>query len=133
MDKLHKKLNQFLSSVDHNDWPSIELDSQQSDADNKLVLQLTINPELSYLKGHFPGKSVVPGVVQVHWASLLASHFFTGDKVFLKMENVKFQSMLLPNQAVTLSLVNKPEKRQVVFTYRCESGVASEGKLYFRE
>jgi len=139
MDKLTEKLNQFLSTANTNDWPDIAVVSQltntDSDSDNEkpntITLSLTVNAQLSYLEGHFPDKPVVPGVVQVHWASILAHKLFTISGAFLKMENVKFQSMILPDQTVELTLTNHAEKQQVAFNYSLGSNTVSEGKLYF--
>jgi len=135
MNNLIEKLDQFLSVINANDWPDITVANTSKNINcenpNTITLSLTVNTPLSYLEGHFPDKPVVPGVVQVHWASLLAQHLFAITGAFLKMENVKFQSMILPNQTVELSLTNHSEKQQVAFNYRLDSTTVSEGKLYF--
>jgi 3-hydroxymyristoyl/3-hydroxydecanoyl-(acyl carrier protein) dehydratase len=135
MDKLTERLDQFLSAANTNDWPDITVLNKSTATDsenpNIITLSLAVNTQLSYLEGHFPDKPVVPGVVQVHWASILAHKLFTITGVFLKMENVKFQSMILPGQTVELTLTNHAEKQQVVFNYSLGSNTVSEGKLYF--
>jgi 3-hydroxymyristoyl/3-hydroxydecanoyl-(acyl carrier protein) dehydratase len=135
MDKLTERLNQFLSTANASDWPDITigdtLKKAGSEPQNTITLLLTVNTQLSYLEGHFPSKPVVPGVVQVHWASLLSRHLFTIAGAFTRMENIKFQSMILPNQTIALTLAHHSEKKQIVFNYHLDSVVVSEGKLYF--
>ncbi|MFT5116664.1 MAG: 3-hydroxymyristoyl/3-hydroxydecanoyl-(acyl carrier protein) dehydratase [Kiritimatiellia bacterium] len=135
MNKITERLDKFLSAANVNDWPDITVvntvKSTDSDNPNTITLSLIVNAQLSYLEGHFPDKPVVPGVVQVHWASLLARCLFTITGVFLKMENVKFQSMILPEQTVELTLTKHSEKKQIAFNYRLGSKTVSEGKLYF--
>ena len=131
MNKLSEKLKAFLLTTNSNEWPAITVAEEPAADPETVTLSLTINNDLSYLKGHFPDKPVVPGVVQVHWANLLACDLFGITQSFTKMENVKFQSMILPEQTLLLSLRNNIEKQYIAFHYRLSDTVVSEGKLYF--
>src|SRR5918993_815062 len=67
-------------------------------------IELVVPAELCYFKGHFPGTPVVPGVVQIKWAILLAQRYLAIGGGCTGLENVKFQRAMTPGSSVTLTL-----------------------------
>jgi 3-hydroxymyristoyl/3-hydroxydecanoyl-(acyl carrier protein) dehydratase len=68
-----------------------------------------------YFDGHFPGAPVVAGVVQIKWALELGERYVGTRGRCVGMEGLKFQQVMVPGLAVTLTL----------------RWAATEGKLHF--
>lgn len=109
-------------------WPQfLSLDM----GDHDCVLLLKMNPEIRWFTGHFPGQPVLAGVVQTHWAAELSKAIFPLGETFQRIDNLKFQTVILPKQIVSLHLRHSPDSRSVKFTYQCADTLCSEGKLTF--
>lgn len=109
-------------------WPLFE---DLNNNENQVELLLNIHPEIHWFEGHFPNQPVLAGVVQTHWAGELAKHFFATGENFCRIDNLKFQSVILPNMYLTLTLEYLPEKNSVKFQYRNDERSYSEGKIVF--
>ena len=119
---------QLNAELDPAQWP--EFDSI-TESDQQIRFALRIPDTLNYFAGHFPQQPVLPGVVQVHWAGELAQRSFAAHG-FCEMKSVKFNSMILPGNTVTLSLDFQPEKSSVRFAYTDGDTVFSSGVLAFK-
>lgn len=109
-------------------WPqflSFDISSHSS------VLLLKMNPEIQWFTGHFPGQPVLAGVVQTHWAAELSKALFPLGEEFQRIDNLKFQTVILPNQTVSLHLHYLPDSHAVKFSYQQGATLCSEGKLVF--
>lgn len=96
-------------------------------------LDIFIGADMHWLEGHFPQQPVVAGVVQTHWAGEIAKQLFaTGDE-FIRIDNLKFQQVILPEQSLQLTLEANvsAENRSIKFCYRTDDTLFSEGKLVF--
>ncbi len=97
-------------------------------------LALYIEPGISWFAGHFPEHAVLPGVVQLNWARALGTFLFAPAGQFAEVQNLKFQTMILPSTAIFLELEFSSAKNSVAFWYRGEPGTAySQGKLVYRQ
>lgn len=112
------------------EWPEL-LDFEQTD--DQCHFQLSIGAELKWLKGHFPNQPVLPGVVQTHWACCMARHVFSTQESIKRIDNLKFQNVILPPQSVRLELVQHTANAFVTFRYSDAVTLQtfSEGKLIF--
>ena len=110
--------------------------------DTPNIKALEVNPEgakvrmnipikLSYFEGHFPRHKVLPGVVQVHWAGMLAKALWLELGAFTKLVNIKFQRMVLPDADLELDLTCALDKTQIQFHYHDNNGTFSKGVLKF--
>lgn len=97
--------------------------------DDVLVLRLSLDPELPWFRGHFPGAPLLPGVVQVHWAMHYGRQLPGLVGEFGGMSQLKFQRPLRPGQACELHLCWLADKGQLVFSYRLGDEVASSGRV----
>ena len=103
---------------------------EQSVSDNCATLLLHIDPEISYLDGHFNHYPLVAGVVQLDWAVYYAKALLSCDIVFTGMEVIKFQQPILPNTSVLLSLRWEKEKQKLYFSYTSgEKNNHSSGRI----
>lgn len=127
-----KKLNDSLVSLD---WPYFDdisdvIENNGIHGKQTIHFHITINPDLSYLAGHFPQQPIVPGVVQVHWAGELSKQFFDCDG-FSSLKKVKFSNPILPKTSLLLSVSFKEGSQQVNFTYSDEKQTYSSGVILF--
>jgi 3-hydroxymyristoyl/3-hydroxydecanoyl-(acyl carrier protein) dehydratase len=110
-------------------WQVIAIDAEKS----RVALQLHVQSELEHFKGHFPGFGVLPGVVQLDWVVRLARQYFQiTDEGFLGMEQIKFQSIVLPEALIELKLEWDSSRRRLSFVYQDIAKIYSSGRLIWR-
>lgn len=126
---IDENLNQLICG---DQWPEL---IDKSVLENSIVLTLNIKDSIVWFDGHFPEQAVLPGVVQLHWAVQIVRLHFSQLSItksqFQQASNVKFKSMILPNQLVKLSLSYNEEKNKVNFSYFLEADELSSGVLVF--
>ena len=110
--------------------PSV--DAERVDAPNA-ELQLTIPHDLVYLRGHFPGAPIVPGVVQIKWAIELAGRYLGAGGTFAGMDALKFQQVMSPGISVTLSLRWAAPDGKLHFAYQSDGARYGSGRLRLRQ
>lgn len=111
-------------------WPSfVSLDYDDNDS---VSLHLNINARVHWFKGHFPSQPVLAGVVQTHWAGELGKYVFPDlGEEFRRVDNLKFQNVILPDRDVTLSLNYVKAKNSLKFRYSDTEHKYSQGTLVF--
>ncbi len=124
-ERLAQLRNQFSSTH----WPRIDALHCR---EQQCVIDLFIGSDMHWLEGHFPQQPVVAGVVQTHWAGELAKYLFaTGDEC-IRIDNLKFQQVILPGQSLQLTLdYSTGTTTAVKFRYSRDNTLFSEGKLVF--
>jgi len=105
--------------------------SLQDDPDG-LRLRLEIVPALDCFRGHFPDEPVLPGVVQLHWAVLIAQARFDFPAVPTEIKRLKFKKIVTPPQELELTL-SRRSATEVQFSFDSPDGPNSEGRLVFAE
>lgn len=103
----------------------------QRQHEQSVSLQLLIPPALHYFENHFQGFPILPGVVQLNWAIHYAHEHLPVSGSFLMMENIKFQSAVLPGARMELSLELVPEKHHLEFIYSNDEKKYSSGRIVF--
>jgi predicted hotdog family 3-hydroxylacyl-ACP dehydratase/3-hydroxymyristoyl/3-hydroxydecanoyl-(acyl carrier protein) dehydratase len=86
-----------------------------------------VPPELAFFDGHFPGRPVLAGFVQVDWALSLARDALGLTQAPAVIESLKFRSFLLPGQDFELSLETEPG--QLRFEFADGDRVFSSGRV----
>lgn len=120
-----EKLKTQFSS---NEWPQfIQIQPQE----NGCELTIDINPEIRWFEGHFPGQPVLAGVVQTHWAGELGKYLFNIEEDFQRIDNLKFQSVILPPLIIALKFEYIEEKNSLKFKFCDDDCAYSEGKIVF--
>ncbi|BET95506.1 ApeI family dehydratase [Xenorhabdus taiwanensis] len=112
----------------------IEIHREQS-AQNEVSVQLYLDPNLDWFRGHFPIQPLLPGVAQIDWVMHYAQTLLAPDWFFSSIEMVKFQFPLQPNDKLLLNIKWDEKKNLLTFHYDVtarngsESQTASQGKI----
>lgn len=96
---------------------------------NRATVDLLVPQRLVFFDGHFRGRPILPGVVQLTWALDLAHAAFGASKGWGAHLKVKFKKIIEPGEALSLVLMRRPNGLAVDFEYRGENGVKSQGTL----
>jgi 3-hydroxymyristoyl/3-hydroxydecanoyl-(acyl carrier protein) dehydratase len=112
-------------------YPDVVEVQHNHDAENQVILNLHVPTGLDYFSGHFPNMPVLPGVVQIHWAVHYAAQYFPLVGGFTSMEHIKFQSLVLPDAKLALSLLWNVEKQQLEFSFSNSERKYSSGRIVF--
>ena len=100
--------------------------------DNALTIIMHLPEELEYFKGHFPGRPVLPGVVQTGWAITYGARYLGCPEQVKKLEVIKFRQLIRPGHDVELHLERKANGK-LNFTYRQDGEVMSSGRIVYPE
>lgn len=94
--------------------PAVDILEQ---APHRIRLSFAVAPEMPCFAGHFEQLPVLAGVVQVHWAVLLAERFLNLRGSFRGLQSVKFQHLVRPPAVLTLELEYNSERGMLKFIY----------------
>ncbi|MDC9615690.1 hydroxymyristoyl-ACP dehydratase [Xenorhabdus khoisanae] len=104
-------------------------------AQNEAIIQLYLDPDLAWFRGHFPIQPLLPGVAQIDWVMHYAETLLAPDWSFSSIEMVKFQFPLQPRDKLLLKMTWAEEKQLLAFSYEVEVSngsehqTASQGKI----
>jgi 3-hydroxyacyl-[acyl-carrier-protein] dehydratase len=96
-------------------------------APDEIILALALPPDHAAFEGHFPGRPILAGVIQIDWAVRLAVQYFQLKQRVAQDFQVKFRRIIAPTDA--LSLVLRRDPRGVSFEYRVAGEAATSGKI----
>ena len=83
--------------------------------------------DLLYLKDHFANFPLVPGAIELQWISDKIKALVAQDVEFSRLDKLKFQKFLRPNDCFSLEL-NVAEKRdKVTFQLKVENDMCCSG------
>jgi len=92
---------------------------------DEVVFDLQVSPELDFFAGHFPGRPILPGVIQVQWAIAFARELGWGRGEFQALEQLKFNALVRPPARLSLRLIRNAQGLQFAYSEnenRCSSG-----------
>lgn len=89
--------------------------------------------DLVYFKGHFANFPLVPGVVEVHWVMDKINAFFGKEKVVQRIDNLKFQKFLRPNDEMELTLKWDEAKKRMGFQLKTGNETCASGLVIFAD
>jgi len=92
-------------------------------------LAIALPDTLAYFQGHFPGRPVLPGVVQIDWAVSLADRYLGTAIGAARNFQVKFRSIIPPGGTITLVLRRAAGDRRLLFEFRRGEDVLSSGSV----
>lgn len=93
-------------------------------------LDLLIKPDLLWFQGHFPDSPILPGVVQLDWVVQFARNHLRIELPAAREFQIKFKAVIVPLNALTLSLRVDAAKNRLNFDYRRGSDVCSIGTVF---
>lgn len=100
---------------------------------HQIQIDLYLDPTLFWFRGHFAVQPLLPGVAQIDWVMHYATTLLAPGWRFHSIQNVKFQAPLLPETAVTLTVLWQEERQILTFSYQRHDGearyTASSGKI----
>jgi len=99
----------------------------------RVLLEITAPASLLYFDGHFDVAPILPGVVQVDWALHYGRQYFVMPAQFKGMNQLKFQHVIEPEQAVQLELVCDAAGKGLRFSYSSAAGQHSSGRIVLGE
>ena len=79
------------------------------------ILTGTVPLDLAYFGGHFQQFPLVPGAIEIHWAVSLAKKFYGENWQIERIENLKFQQFIRPNDLITIRLAEDKIKNKIQF------------------
>jgi 3-hydroxymyristoyl/3-hydroxydecanoyl-(acyl carrier protein) dehydratase len=94
-------------------------------------IRLDVASDLCWFRGHFPGQPVLPGIVQLHWATLVCRALY-GLGVPREVKRLKFKKLVIPPTTLEL-VVSQQGKQEALFRFSSLGDVHSEGKILFSE
>ena len=97
-----------------------------------ICVRLNISPDLHWFRGHFPDQAVLPGVIQLHWAVLIAQACFGFSSVPAEIKRLKFKKIVTPPAELELT-VSRHGPAAVQFEFSSSDAKNSEGRLFFDE
>lgn len=98
---------------------------------NRAVLELIAPRDLLYFDGHFSGRPILPGVVQVDWVILYGRQYFDLPPIFRGIRALKFLRVISPDTPIQLELVHEPAKSSLYFKISSSSGPHASGRILF--
>tara|TARA_R110000824_G_scaffold390760_13_gene587879 strand:+ start:43390 stop:45066 length:1677 start_codon:yes stop_codon:yes gene_type:complete len=96
--------------------------------DGTAQFSMLLNADLCWFEGHFPEQPILPGVAQLHIASLLAEDVWGFVATGAEMARVKFRRVMQPNDLVTLTLSHTDATR-VDFRYLVDNEITASGTI----
>jgi acyl-coenzyme A synthetase/AMP-(fatty) acid ligase len=100
-------------------------------ADTEVKIELTVPRNLFWLRGHFPGYPVLPGVAQLHWAVEMARDHLGLSGSVTQIYQLKFRTVIRPEDDLTVTIRHIPEKSRIQFEYRRGDELCSTGQVGF--
>ncbi len=97
--------------------------------ERELELELQVPDDLCFLRGHFEGFPVVPGVVQLQWVIEWAAEWLGEEPRVQAVEALKFKQILAGGTHFRLRLERTNDARKLRFKLWNERGEFSSGRL----
>lgn len=91
---------------------------------------LYVHPSIRWFDGHFPGRPLLPGVVQVDWAVRCAALQGFSPADFAGLSGVKFPAPVTPGSVVALTL--RAAADRVALRAETHAGVCALGTVHYR-
>ena len=98
---------------------------------DRVWMELDMRSDLKWFAGHFPGRPVLPGVVQIAWGVHYSRIYFGYGPELRAMEQIKFKKPILPGQKLTLALFHQCSDITVDFEYLDVNNSYASGILRF--
>jgi 3-hydroxymyristoyl/3-hydroxydecanoyl-(acyl carrier protein) dehydratase len=96
---------------------------------DQVRISLVLPSDHPAFAGHFPGQPILPGVVQIDWATRLADTYLASGFLAACDFQVKFRQVITPEAALSLDLRFDRVHRVLEFSYRIGDAVVSSGRI----
>jgi 3-hydroxymyristoyl/3-hydroxydecanoyl-(acyl carrier protein) dehydratase len=96
-----------------------------------LSCTLVVPYDLRIFRGHFPGRPIVPGVMQVGWAVTLSRDHGLAEGPLNGIPAAKFNRIVRPGMLLAARIERGLQPGQVQFAYSSRDAAVATGKLQF--
>ena len=103
----------------------------KTEQDDTQILQGKVPLDLHYFKGHFANFPLVPGVVELQWVYHQVDMLFGINKPILRIDNLKFQKFVRPNDLFELRLKWEETKNRINFQLKTDNEMCGSGLIIF--
>jgi acyl-CoA synthetase (AMP-forming)/AMP-acid ligase II len=97
----------------------------------RAVFELVGPRDLLYFDGHFPGRPILAGVVQVDWVIAFGRECFDLPPLFRAIHGLKFHRVIPPETPFILVLDHRPDKSALAFKITSRLGTHASGRVLF--
>lgn len=101
---------EIMTILPHRD-PMLLIDDASKNEDGTATAHYTVRGDEFFLKGHFPGNPIVPGVIQCEMMAQSACVLFAGElsgekalAVYTGIDKVKFRRMVKPGDTAVIEV-----------------------------
>ena len=110
------------------------LKSMDREDNGKVVGTFVFSPDFPAFEGHFPGQPVLPAVVQIAAARLLAEKHLNRQLNPVNLGRAKFKSMVGPDEpiTITISLDQSSDDVTISFSITAETKKVATGDIICR-
>lgn len=112
--------------------PQWQLSSENKEIGEYIVTG-TVPLDLAYFDGHFQQFPLVPGAIEIQWAMNLAKKFYGKNWQIDRIENLKFQQFIRPNDLVTIRLLRDKEKNRIQFNISVGEKNCAGGRIKIKQ
>jgi acyl-CoA synthetase (AMP-forming)/AMP-acid ligase II len=98
---------------------------------DRAVFELKAPRNLLYFDGHFSGRPILPGVVQLDWVIAYGKRCFDLPPVFRAVRALKFQRVIPPELPIQIELNYQAAKSCLSFKISSQVGSHASGRLLF--
>lgn len=89
-------------------------------------LLLEVSADMTVFQGHFPGNPILPGIVQLHWATGISMALFSFTEAPCEVKRLKFKNIVQPPAILELVL-RRPNKHEIHFQFNSAGQIHSMG------
>jgi 3-hydroxymyristoyl/3-hydroxydecanoyl-(acyl carrier protein) dehydratase len=95
-----------------------------------ISFDMEVDSSLPWFRGHFPGNPILPGVVQLSWATILAERHFGVSATPREIVRLKFRNVAVPPLTMQLRLTRR-SLTDVQFEFANDEQEYSQGCLKY--
>ncbi|MGX2974385.1 AMP-binding protein [Ursidibacter arcticus] len=99
----------------------------QKQQGNLHIFQGKVPLDLVYFKGHFAEFPIVPGVVELQWVKEKVDDYLSKERRIARIDNLKFQKFLRPNDLFELNLDWQADKNRMCFYLKTNGEICASG------
>lgn len=100
--------------------------------ENGQILHGKVPLDLDYFSGHFANFPLVPGVVELQWVVEQIHRYFGKEMEIARVDNLKFQKFLRPNDEIELTLKWDSTKNRMGFQLKTSNEMCASGLILLK-
>lgn len=120
----------LLTALFHQDQDLPEEQSETISPDAVRVW-FDVSADHRYFQGHFPNLPILPGVAQVHWATLYTRKYFGVTTPVTSIQRLKFVQPVAPETSVQYRLNYDSARARLDFVFESDKGTHALGTIIF--